>query len=378
MTQSQKRLRIVPNQIMHISRRFEGTTGRLSISLGQELRPEDQLGEGEIVSGFKMINLPVLLGVSSMKAQEYLKKKIGQTIYKGELLAKKPAFLGLGASEIVSPSDGILQSYDPYTGNLRLQFFPKKEKLLSGVYGIVEQIDHHGGEVMIKTLATVIYGMIGSGRQRGGLLSILEGKETLVSSRQIGQALPGQILVGGSLLFPDALRTAAHHRVSGIISGGINAEDFKTVFGGNLTVSPDKWTDVGFTLMITEGFGGIPIGDDIFKTLQTYHDRFVVLDGNTATMILPSQSVDSMIYIRKTSADVSPDHQPSARLQSVSLAQGNKVRLVNGSRLGTIGIVQAIDQATTQLPSGIKTTLVTIKTSATTFKVPLGNLEVID
>ncbi len=369
------RLRVCPKNVLHIKRTLPGGRGTITAKLRQEVEPADILGEGEVFSGFQTINLSKELGVSPEKAPSYLKRQIGQTIFQGELLAQKEGLIKLGKKNIIAPQDGVLDFYDTKEGILRIKLAVKKDKLVSGVYGIVDAIDQQTGEIIIRTQATGIYGLLGSGKEREGILKVLGSAETFVNSKQISDDLKGKIIVGGSLIFPNILISAIGVGVLGIIAGGVNVIDYRSMNGGKIAVSK-RWSDIGTTVLITEGFGMAPIGEDIFEILKSHDGRFAVIDGNNKRLILPTNKSESMIYTRKVKLPGFYCEQLPGEIFDIDLRVGGKVRILSPSFLGMQGVVESIDKSETKLPSGAITYLVTVS-GQKKVRVPYQNLAMI-
>ena len=370
------RQRVIGNRIICVRRSLPFGKGQIEAKVGEEVSPATVLGEGQTPSGFRSIHLATELEVAPDKAAKFLLKKIGDTIFEGELLASNEQMFGLQKRAITSPIDGILDYYNEYSGNLRLKLLPKPNKLVSGVYGVVQKVDESKKEVYIKTLASLIYGVLGSGQERDGLLKVLGSSEALISSKQITEDMKGKIIVGGSIVFADALEKAVEVGVTGIISGGINTGDYLSVSGGSWKFDEKKWSDVGLSLLITEGLGSIPLSEDIFELLIKHHDRFALIDGNSRYLILPSNDQSSMAYIRKT--DMQMDlHQTVEVEQVCELKVGSHVRLIANQVIGVLGVVESIDQKPSLLPSGISIIMVTVVTKRRKYLVPYTNLEII-
>lgn len=371
------RLRVRKNIVTHIKRQMPMEKGRLHVVLGQEVSPGDVLGEGQTPMGFRTIHLTGELGDDPKKAILDLKRRIGQTIFQGELLAEKHDLFGLRKKMLLSPVDGVIDFYDGEKGNLRIKLIPKQVKLISSVYGIVDGVDAKTGTILIRSLVSAIYGVLGSGKEREGILKLIGSPEDLISSKQIAETTRGQILAGGAMVFPEALHKAVGLQVAGIISGGINASDFKTIKGGKLDVVRSDWSDVGLSLMVTEGFGSICMGDDVYTTLREHAGKVAILDGNRARLILPINDQSSMIYIRKTKLPPKAVLEEGMVTGEAEVKVGVSVRVLSSPVLGSQGKVEAIDRTLSELPSGIKTFMVTVATKSRKLRVPYQNLEIV-
>lgn len=374
------RLRIEKDVIIRIYKTLKGK-GSLNISVDQEVTPADIIGTSQISSGFRTINLAKSLSVPPKEVIKYLRRSLGQRIYKGELLASKDGWLGR-KKIILSPTDGILDFLNSQTGELRMTFLPKKLDLLSGVYGRVEQVDHAKGRVIIRTQASLIHGMFGSGKLRDGIIHIISRRDELVGKNFISPKLDEQILVGGSLIFHDAITSAISAGISALITGGINAKDYQSISNGRLSFPQKLENDIGISLVICEGFGSIPIGEDIHQLLSLFDGRYALVDGNAGIISLPSFTSSSLIRIKKNRLPPLPEGTHSIMneqnlQQTINLKTGQRVRITGNSYPGQQGKIISLDQTATLLPSGIKTILATIETRTRKIKIPVFNIEVI-
>lgn len=365
------RPRVKQNQVSRIKRRLWGKA-QIIVSKGQEIEPQDIIGRSSVSAGFTTINIAKILRVEPQSGEKYLKREIGKIIYKGELLAFKKTILG--QKTIVSPTDAEIDRYDSKSGEVWFKFLPKETSLISGVYGIVDMVDKEEGSVTIKTLASEIYGVVGLGKEREGVLEIISQPSQLVNPQAITQNLRQHILVLGSLVFDENLRQAIDVGVSGIIAGGINGSDFKSIAG---SLNPFLNTeDIGITVLATEGFGSLPIGSDIYEVLKKHNERYMFIDGSKKKVILPEISPDSMMVLRKTALPQTlEDTEPEIKMDTIK--EGIKVRIIWHPYMGYQGKVLTIDQQPTSLPSGISTYLLTIETANQKIKVPYPNVEIL-
>lgn len=371
-----ERIRIRPRQITHIRRFLPSAITRMNVKIGDEVAPNEVLAEGKISVGFRVVNLAKELDVSPKEAPEYLKRDLGKNIFKDELLASKKGIFGLSEKIILSPDDGILEFYDEKTGALRIKLFPKTVKLACGVWGIVDDIDEGKGQVIIRTAANFIFGVLGSGKEREGTLNVIGSKEVLIGSRQLEETMRGQIIVGGSVIFEDGLEKANELGIAGIISGGIDAKNYKSIAGG-WNIDHKHFADIGFSVVVTEGFGSVPIGDDVFDFMQKSHGSFSILDGNRNTLILPCVEQNCMIDIRKTKLPPGLFVESAPEPVVVPLKLKQKVRIIGADNFGEQGMVESIDKMPTKMQSGITSTMVTVVNKSKKMRVCYQNLEAI-
>lgn len=370
------RPRILPEVITLISRELPGE-GPIIAQVGQEVSPSDILGLSVTTAGFRIVNIAKSLGVSPKDGLKFLQKDLGQSIFRGEPLAVSKAIF---KKTINSPTDGVLQSYDVSLGNLKIGYLPDRQKISAAVYGIIQKIDPGKRQVVIKTEVSEVLGVLGSGRVREGNLTFLGGRGVVTNAKSITPKLTDHIVVAGGLIYKEALREAVAISVKGIIVGGINALDYKSMAGGTLVKKRSLSTDVGLSLLVTEGFGSFPIGEDIFTVLLKYSDKFVVLDGNGGRLLLPSFDSASMDKIRTTALPAKQIDlmlRPAIEVGAEELKVGMKVRVVSSPFTSEQGKVISIDKLPTKLPSGLLTYLSTIESKSRKIKVPVANIEII-
>lgn len=369
------KLRVKPNIVTRIYRTLGGK-GKLNVSIGQEVAPSDIIGVYEASSGFRILNLVTLLSVPPNQVQKFLKKKLGERIYKGELLAYKEGGIFGGKKIVTSPSDSTIDFINLQTGEVRMSILPKTIELPSGVFGIIESIDHPRSRVVIKSLVSKVYGVFGTGRPRDGILHIIGKRDDLILNPLILPNLSDQIILGGSIIYKEGISEAISAGVSGIITGGINAADYKSMAGGRISFPKKLDTDIGISLLTTEGFGPIPIGWDIYQLLLNYDGKFVIIDGNAATLSLPSFEQKSLLTIKNTQLpNVLDVAEEKFEGHVVELKIGMRVRVVGTSFIGEEGSVLAIDKSESLLPSKVKATIVTLETKRRKLQVPINNIE---
>jgi len=370
---SNLRLRSRLNQCLHIKRFLKGK-GKIKVSLNQEVSPNDVIAVYEISGGFTSINLARELNLSPQIADKNLTRKIGSTFFRGELLASKKSLFG--QNFLTAPTDGVLENYNPKTGELRIKFLPKEVELTAGVFGVIDQLDPEKGEILIRTMVTEIFGVLGTGSEKSGHLSVIAGNGDLVNASRITESHREKIVVAGALVLGEALRKAFSLGLKGLISGGINLSDYSAL-AGSIYGEKKIDTEIGFSVLVTEGFGLIPLGMDIYKIARENEGNFVFLNGDRSTLILPSPDPNSILSIRKIRLPIPTFAKTVLEKEVAELKVGSKVRVVWPPFMGAQGEVLAIDQTPTRLESGIFTFMVTLELQNQKLKVPYTNVEII-
>lgn len=367
------RSRVRYNQCVYIVRTLRGSS-KINVVRNQEVNPPDLLGIREVSPGFMVINISRELKLSPLDAMRSLQKPIGKPVYKGELLAQKKNLFG--KKNILAPTDCIIDKIDEKNGDVMLRLMPKQVSLISGVYGIVHNVDAIKGEVLIKTMATEIWGMFGSGFERSGFLNVVGKAGDLVHEGQIVPNMRGQIVVAGGIMFGTTLKKAAECQLAGVVCGGLNFDDYmsmtSSIYEKNKTHS-----DIGMSIIALEGFGPIPIAEDAYSNLVPHIGKFVFVSGESGKIILPNPNSDSIITARKTEL---PPYTPQISRPdavAVQLKTGMYVRIIWPPFMGVQGKILSIDESPTYLDSGILTYAVVVETASKKIRVPYSNVEVI-
>jgi len=98
---------------------------------------------------------------------------------------------------------------------------------------------------------------------------------------QIGEHHAGKIIVGGSLITYEALEKARKVGVAGIVVGGAKITDLEKVLGYRIGVAITGRENIGFTLVLTEGFGKLPMSKRAFDVFKENDGREAAINGAT-------------------------------------------------------------------------------------------------
>jgi len=91
----------------------------------------------------------------------------------------------------------------------------------------------------------------------------------------------GRILVGGAYVTTAVLRKAIAQGVKAVVVGGFDDSDLRQLLGYDLGVAITGSEELGITLIVTEGFGSIPMAARTFGLLRSCEGRRVSVSGAT-------------------------------------------------------------------------------------------------
>lgn len=344
--------RIEEEKTVRLDRVYPGSC-KPAVKIGQKVTESDIVAHCEVSAGQRLIKIAHSLGVSGGNVRQYLTRKVGDRIYEGEIIARKKGMLGVGKKEIKAPVDGLISEIDS-RGDLILKFLPKPLRMISGASGRIEEVSEN--KISIATNATKIHGFISLGKLREGLISVIGTAKEFIIPATIKPDSRGKILVGGALLEKSALEKAVTLGVTGLVTGGMNYRDFETLGAGG---------DVGTSLMITEGFGTAPMGDDIIKFFQSKQGRLGFVSGEENALFIP-ENVEV-----KTKVTVSQQIWRQLRV-------GDHVRFLRTGGSSLLGVVKELpgDQI---LNSGVLTEVARVTFGSGEDNLyPAANLEIVE
>lgn len=333
--------------------------GKILVKANDKVNPEDVIAEGARSSGFRSIPLAAALGVSRSDGGKYLKVTTGAKVAPEQIIATKRKFF----REVVirSPVEGVLKEYNAETGNLRIEFVAKRERLTAACWGKILKVRNEL-EIEIETKITKVVGVEGAGRAREGQFKIVAKPADFLVPAAVTSDLSGKIIFGGARITKGALGKAISFGVAGIVVGGINVEDFFKAGGGKPGPSSLS-SDVGITLVILEGFGLRLVSADVFQALAGFDGKFAIANGDAACLLVPSSK----------EGESAQGETPREKILSVA----DKVRITDPVNLGVTGVVLSISDKRQAGLLGLKNFLVEIGTASGKMVQPYSNLEVI-
>ena len=184
--------------------------------------------------------------------------------------------------------------------------------------------------------------------------------------------MKGKIVVGGSFLPAETMAKAKELGIAGLVVGGIHDKDLRALLGYDLGVAITGTEQVGFTLILTEGFGTIPMASKTFRLLSAHTGQKASISG--ATQIRAGVIRPEIIIPRAgASADVPTD------FQRTGIRLGDSVRIIRDPLFGKIGEVSALPSDLASIPteSEVRVLEVTFADGARAV-IPRTNIEVIE
>lgn len=364
-------LTVTDRTIIH-RRRMLPLPGKVLVNVGDAVRSDQAVARAELPGKVFPVNLANQLSVAPGEIKDYLVKKEGDVVEKDEILAENKPLIKWFKTEIRSPVAGTIESVSSVTGQVLLREPPRVLQLLAYVDGtIIETIPQQG--VVVETTCSLVQGIFGIGGETSGEIAMaVKAPDEPLTPGHLNSAMKDKVVVGGSFLSADAMKQAKTVGVAGLVVGGIHDEDLRALLGYDLGVAITGTEQVGFTLILTEGFGTIPMAAKTFKLLSTYVGRKASISGATqirAGVIRPE------IIIPQGAAGIGMNVQS----QRDGIRVGDPVRIIRDPLFGCIGEVSALPSELTKIPTESEVRVLEVMfPDGRRVVIPRTNIEVIE
>ena len=365
-------LKVTPEATLRFERRLP-LTGSVDVKVGDRVKYDQIVARTDLPGRVEMVNLASKLGVDPAELSSIFKKKEGEEIKKGEVLAYSKGFFGLFRSPYPAPISGSVESISKTTGQVIMRTPPIPINIAAYVDGVVEEVEENQG-VTVKTYGSLIQGIFGLGGETSGMLEMaVRSPDHEIAPESLNDTHKGKALVVGRHASVALVRRAAELGVSALIAGGIDDSDVRELLGYDLGVAITGNEKLGVTLVITEGFGPLSIATKTFELLQQRAGKRASLSGATqirAGVIRPEIIVTDLESDWEKKNEEPPD---------LELAVGVPVRLIREPHFGDLGKVVGLPVQPEVIPSGAKVRVAEIELGdGTRMTLPRANLELIE
>lgn len=344
--------RVILNSEFDLVRAYLGSC-KPSVKENDRVESSSVVAHCEVSAGQRLVKVAHVLGVPRRQIKKYMLRSVGDRIYQGEIIARKKGVFGIGKKELRSPADGVITNIDQ-GGDIIVKFLPMPVRLVAGASGIISSVREDA--ITVRTFGNEIIGAAGLGKPREGIIKVIASPNEFVIPQKIDASCQGKIIVGGAHLDRASIEKSLTLGVKGIVVGGIDYRDF---------ISLGIESDVGITIILTEGFGTVSMGNDIYEAFNKENDKFAFINGLDRTVLVPQ---DKKVV----------DNKPLNREIWRELKKGDLVRYFRPDSGELVGVVDSISVDSVQLDSGLSAIVADIKfISGEKITAPAANLEII-
>ncbi len=236
------------------------------------------------------INVADPLSVPPKKMMTYMKKEVGDFVYKGELLARRmtPTKNSSVPAIVRVPATGNIKAIDSTTGTVTIKYEKEATNYLSHVQGRVIKVEPNHS-VTIEYQAKSVYGSIGFGQETHGVLEILHAKDD-----QYQLDLADKVVFCAFEIDSRVMKSLAGLKIKALIVNTLAESDLVEFLGKEPGLINTGNESLPYSLLILGGFGkmqGSQVYAGLFGGLQ---GKIVYLDPHTrirAGVIRPYLSV---------------------------------------------------------------------------------------
>ena len=327
--------------------------GKVTARQNQKVTPVDIIAVTDWSREHILLDVSRALRMAPNAADRILKYRVGDIVPAGaEIAASK----GLFPRTVRAPREGRVVAAGG--GQVLLEVGGTKLELRAGIPGTIIQVIPGYGAV-IQTAGALIQGVWGNGRiDTGVLTNLAEKPDEVLSAGRLDVSHRGSIILAGLVRDAETLQAAAELPVRGLIISSLFPSLIPTA------------REMRYPIVVTDGFGMLPMNSAAYKLLSTSAKREVTLNA---------EPYDRYAGTRPEVIIPLPVSQDPALPRDVeTFAPGQQVRLRRPPAAGSIGILMSIRPGLTTLPSGLRASAAEIKLdSGESVIAPLVNLEVV-
>jgi len=362
-------LRVAADTVIRKNRRLP-MRGQVLVTAGQTVVAEAAVARAEMPGAAQLIRAAQMLHVEPQELPRHLVKRAGEEVQAGEAIARTRSLWGLLKNEVRSPISGIIEEISSTSGHIRVRERPRTVEVRAHVAGRVLEVIAGEGAV-IEARGALVQGIFGVGGERRGVLRLVSDGPDQVLRAEAIQDCQGCVLVAGAGADGPTISRAANAGAAGLVVGAVSDEALRQYVGYDIGVAITGQEDVPMTLIITEGFGELPMARRTWELLGSLEGQLASVDG--ATQIRAGVIRPEIIVTREATAEAPPEAAPE---QVVTV--GSRVRVIREPNFGALGRVTALPPELTEIETESRVRIAAVKLDrGEEVRVPRANLELI-
>jgi hypothetical protein len=369
-------LTVTPRTVVS-KKRILPLPGAVLVKPGDTVTSSTVVARAELPGKAHVVNLVNQLGILPEDLPDYMIKRESEKIERGEVLAETKPLIKWFKTDVRSPITGTVETVSTATGQVILREPPRPVELFAYLDGtVVEAFPGQG--VRVETTCAFIQGIFGIGGETWGemVLAASSPDEDLTESL-LTPHHAGKIVVGGAFAGAEVLARAKAVGIKGIVVGGMHDKDLRALLGYDLGVAITGTENVGFTLILTEGFGRIPMARKTFELLKKLEGRKACVSGATqirAGVIRPEIIVPLAQGERVEGIEAGQTGEARGGVKV-----GDPVRVIREPFFGRIGQVVGLPSGLTLIPTESHVRVMEVMFSdGSQAVIPRANIEVIE
>ncbi len=348
--------------------------GEILVRQGERVTGDTVVARAELEGELRIVRVAESLGVSPEEVHKALRVSIGQQVEAGQTLAEIQGLWGLFRSSVSAPTAGTVEFVSASTGHLGLRAAPKLLTLSAYISGTVFAVEDQRA-VVIESEATFVQGIFGVGGEKTGRLKLLDvSPDAAVTEADLPREAQGLVLVGGRSPTPQALAEASKRGAVGFVTGSISGETLRQYLGYDIGIALTGDEAVPMTVIVTEGFGDIAMGERVLATLRAVDGEPASING--ATQVRAGAQRPEVIA---PASNARAGAEARTREDGAGLRVGARVRIIRVPHFGSAGTVSGMPHNLVKIGTGawarvLEVTLV----NGAVITVPRANVELVE
>ncbi len=365
-------LKVMPCTMLK-KKRLLPIPGKVLAGIGKEVEALDVVAQTELPGKVFSVNVANRLAVGPEEVKGFMLKKEGDRVKAGEIIAENKPFIKWFKTEIESPVDGTVDTISDITGQVLLREPPKVLPIMAYIKGKIVEVTPDFG-VTVESEGTFIQGIFGIGGETNGELVVaVASPDEDLSVEAITEHHRGKIVIGGKHASLATIKRAIELGVNAIVVGGIHDRDLRQLLGYDIGVAVTGTEKIGLTIVVTEGFGMIPMAEYTFKLLSSRNGEKASVSGATqirAGVMRPE------IIVPGYPKNVTECKHDQGRGW---IEPGDPIRIIREPHFGVIGTVKSLPPELTVINSESHARVLEVQLdSGEVIVVPRANIEVLE
>lgn len=346
--------------------------GEVIVSVGQSVGARQVVARANLPGDLHILKVAERMGILPAEVVQGLRVAKGEPVRSGGVLCEHAGLFGWFRTTFQSPVDGTVELISPETGHVAVRTASKPIEVRAYIGGVVQSVEP-GKSVTIAAHGAMVQGIFGVGGEKVGTLRVLPIPVDKVLSRaDIPEDCSGKVLVGGLAPSAEVLRCAAERGACGMVVGSVDDRALKDYVGRDIGIALTGDEPVNMTLMVTEGFGMIPMAQRIPELLRPLDGREVSING--ATQVRAGAVRPELIAVHLGIQDGAS--APNLAASSPGLQVGSRVRLIRVPYFGMWAEVIELPTHMEQIPTGAYARVLRARLNdGTVVTVPRANVE---
>ncbi len=355
-------------------RRVLPIPGEVLVASGDLVRSETVIARTLLPGKVHLVNVVNQLGITPPEIRRFMLAREGDRVEQGQPLAANKPWVRWFQTQVPCPAAGTIESISEVTGQVLVREPPQALELRAYVEGRVAETLAQQGAV-IETECALVQGIFGAGGETSGSIALaVAGPDEALAPDRLGPEHAGKIVVGGAFADGATLRRAAALGVRALVLGGIDDRDLRDLLGYDLGVAITGAEAIGFTLILTEGFGWISMAQRTFELLARLQGRPASCSGATqirAGVIRPE------VIVPHAAADIAA--AVAAAAERGGLAVGDPIRIIRGPHFGMLAAVADLPHELEKISTESLVRVLRAKLpDGTVVTVPRANVEILE